>query len=90
MSYTSAQIMAIVFIPVGTGSISFVASASLIVTIIFFSRIKLSAACRRIIFGLCIYDILLSLSSAASTAPVPVNQGLYGASGNVATCDIQG
>jgi hypothetical protein len=78
--YTAAQTKAIVFIPVGTGCISFIASGALIVMILFFSKIKLSAACRRIVFGLCVYNIFLSLSSAASTAPVPVNQGLYGAS----------
>jgi|AntRauTorckE5430_2_1112549.scaffolds.fasta_scaffold00042_9 hypothetical protein len=88
--YTTAQINAIVFIPIGTGFVSFVASGALIVMILFFSRIKLSAACRRIIFGLCVYDIFLSLSSTVSTAPIPVNQGLYGASGNIATCDAQG
>ena len=90
MVFTEAQEKAIVFTPMATGSLSFIASGALIIMILFFSKVKLSAVCRRVIFGLCVYDIFFSLGHALGTYPVPVGQGLYSASGNIASCDFQG
>jgi len=73
-----------------TGSLSFVGSSGLIIMILWFSRIKITAAVRRILLGLCAYDVIQSLASVATTFPIPEGQGFYGASGTVGTCDVQG
>ena len=88
--YASAQINAVMYVPVGTGSMSFMASGALIVMILFFSRIKLSVACRRIVFGLCVYDVFFSLANAVASFAIPANQGFIKTSGTVGTCDVQG
>ena len=58
--------------------------------IVWFSRIKLTAAVRRILFGLCVYDVFQSLASIATIFPVPEGQGFIATSGTVGTCDVQG
>jgi len=90
--YNAAQIKALVFVPMATGSLSFVGSSGMIVMILWFSRIKLSAVARRILLGLCIFDVFQSLASLATTFPVPAGHGLFGSysSGTVGTCDVQG
>ena len=88
--FSPTEMKALVFVPMATGSLSFFGSSSMIVMILWFSRIKLSAVARRILLGLCVYDVFQSLASLATTFPVPPGQGLFGASGNVGTCDAQG
>ena len=89
MSYTEAQIKAIVVTPMCSGVTSFVASGTLIFMILR-SDLKLTVPSRRIFFGLCVYDCFQSLSAAFNTLPVPKGQGLPGAMGNIGSCDAQG
>jgi len=88
--YSPTQIKALVFVPVATGSLSFFGSSGLIVMILWFSRIKLSAVARRILLGLCVYDVFQAFASLTTSFPVPPGQGVFGASGSVGTCDAQG
>lgn len=80
------------FLPVVTGSFSLVASAS-IVWKIMRSETKLSSPYSRLIFGLCVYDIISSLANALSAVPSPPSpygREVWGAFGNYTTCRIQG
>lgn len=90
VEYSPTQIKAIVLAPMVSGSLSFIGSSGLLVMILWFSRIKLYAVVRRILFGMCVYDIFQSLASLASSFPVPPDRGVFGASGTVGTCDAQG
>ena len=89
MTYTEAQIKAIVVTPICSGVTSFVASGTLIFMILR-SELKLTVPSRRIFFGMCVYDCFQSLSSAFSTLPIPKGQGMGGSMGNIGSCDAQG
>ncbi len=87
--YSPSQIKAILITPMLSGSVSAIASGTLI-TAILQSETKLSAPSKRILFGLCIHDCIMSIASALSSLPVPRELGLWGAMGNVHSCDFQG
>jgi len=87
--YTEAQLKVMVATPICSGLTSFAASGTLIIMILR-SELKLTVPARRIFFGLCVYDCLQSFSAAFATAPIPKGQGLWGAIGNVVSCDVQG
>jgi len=89
MSYSEAQIKAIVVVPICSGFTSFVASGTLIFMILR-SELKLTVPVRRIFFGLCVYNCFQSLSAAFSTLAIPKGQGMGGAMGNIGSCDAQG
>lgn len=84
-----SQLIAVIVAPMATGSISMLASGTLIVTI-FRSNVKLSTIYRRILFAMSFLDVLQSFSQAASTLLMPPESGMWGAIGNSTSCDIQG
>jgi len=89
MSYTEAELMFIVGTPTLSGLASFLGSVTLIITILR-SELKLTVPVRRIFFGVCIYNCFQSAAHAFSTFPIPKGQGLWGAIGNIGSCDAQG
>lgn len=88
--YSEGQIKSILLTPIFTAFLSFLGSATLIYTILRKSTLKLSIPSRRVFFGLCIYDCILSIGQMFSSFPVPVGQALWGGMGNIGTCDAQG
>jgi hypothetical protein len=74
-----------------TGSVSTIASMCLVVHILR-SHHGLSTTYHRLVFGLCIGDILSSFAQALGSAMVPkeMNYLIPGAQGNTATCTAQG
>ena len=86
------KLLVLFFLPVFTGSLSFLTSSSIIWKILR-SDTKLSSPYSRLIFGLCFYDIISSVANALSTMPSPPSpygQDVWGALGNETTCRIQG
>jgi len=87
---TEAQKIVIATIPKITGGISFLSSAVMIYMILQ-SEIKLGTPFRRLIFAMCIVDLLQSGVALLSTLPSPVDTpGIWGAYGNEMTCSITG
>jgi len=74
-----------------TASVSLIASTT-IIWIIFRSRTRLSTTFHRLLFGLCIADIISSFAQSLSTSMVPneINYYIWNARGNVHSCDAQG
>lgn len=74
-----------------TGSISFIASSTVIYHILR-SHKGLSTTYHRLVFGLCISDIMFSLANAFSlfATPEEMKYIMPMASGNVVTCSLQG
>ena len=70
--YSPNQEKALVFVPIATG-LSFFGSSGLIVMILWFSRIKLSAVARRILLGLCDQE---PLSQGLGLLPTRTNSTL--------------
>jgi hypothetical protein len=85
---TQSQLISIIVAPTVTGSISFIASLTLITTILR-SDLKLSTVYRRLIFGISVADLVQSIAQATSTAPMPAGS-VWGAIGYDTTCDLQG
>ena len=73
------------------GSISLIAS-SILVWNILRSHIGLSSTFNRLLFGLCVADIMSSCAHMLSTVMVPkeVDYFYWNAHGNTATCNLQG
>lgn len=82
-----AQLNSLIIVPMVTGSTSFIASSTLIVSILRSTQ-KLSKIYRRFIFGLSAFDILQSLSQALSTTMMPKWTKIWLAVGNDTSCDI--
>lgn len=87
--YTKNQTIVLIITPVITGSLSSIASASIMSSILR-SSVRLRVPYRRIVFGMSFFDILASMSWAVSSLPMPKTSGLMGAYGNQGTCDAQG
>ena len=85
---TKAQSISLFFTPSISGCISSFASITLIVSI-FRSNLKLSNVYRRLIFFLSVFDIILSITHALSSLPMPAGT-IWGAIGNDVTCGMQG
>jgi hypothetical protein len=85
---TQSQLISIILAPIVTGCISFIASLTLITTILR-SNLKLSTVYRRLIFGISVADLVQSISQATSSAPMPAGS-VWGAIGNDLTCELQG
>ena len=75
--------------PIVAGCVSFI-SSSTISTMILRSNTKLTKPYRRIVFGMCLYDIVLSLSAMCSSFLSPKESGRVWAFGNDTTCATQG
>jgi len=88
-AFTEAQSKSLVIVPVFSGLTSLLASGTLAVMILR-SELKLTVPWRRIFFGLCVYDCFQSLANAFSTLPIPKGQGMWGAIGNISSCEVQG
>ena len=80
-----------------TGSVSALSSSTIIASMMLRSssenprtRRGLSTSYRRIIFGMSVFDISVSLASAVSTLASPSNVTGFWNVGNKATCSIQG
>eukprot|EP00546_Thalassionema_frauenfeldii_P007062 CAMPEP_0178924676 /NCGR_PEP_ID=MMETSP0786-20121207/17460_1 /TAXON_ID=186022 /ORGANISM="Thalassionema frauenfeldii, Strain CCMP 1798" /LENGTH=489 /DNA_ID=CAMNT_0020599415 /DNA_START=101 /DNA_END=1568 /DNA_ORIENTATION=- len=90
MSSEGAQI-AIFATPILPGTLSFMASTTIICKILN-SKTKLKSPYSRLIFGLSLYDVISSSCNIASTMPIPKEYGdlVFGAIGNSFTCKVQG
>ncbi len=87
---SEGQKIAIATIPKITGSISFLSSATMLYMILQ-SEIKLGTPFRRLIFAMCIIDLLQSGTALLSTLPSPMDTpGIWGARGNTTSCSITG
>jgi hypothetical protein len=84
---TAGEITLIVT-PILTGTVSALASLSIIISILR-SNVKLSTIYRRIVFGISVFDLIQSLSQASSSMPISSGT-IWGAIGNDTTCAIQG
>jgi hypothetical protein len=80
--------LVLIVTPMLTGSVSALASLSVIISILR-SNVKLTTAYRRVIFGISVFDLIQSLSQASSSMPMSAGT-VWGAIGNDTTCDIQG
>ena len=88
--YSESQIKAIILTAIPTGFLSFLGSSIIIFLMLTKSELKLSVPSRRIFFGLCVYDCIYSVSTMFASFPIPRGQGLWGAVGNIETCEAQG
>ena len=88
MSLSKPQLLVVIITPMITGTISTVASATIIVSI-FRSEIKFSTIYRRFIFGMSAFDVIRSIFQLLSSLPVPTNSPIWGAVGNNITCGMQ-
>ena len=88
MTNANSKLISLIIAPMITGSVSFAASLTLIISIMR-SNLKLSNTYRRIVFALSIFDLLQSLSQLASSLPMPAGS-IWGAIGNDVSCDLQG
>ena len=87
---TISQQIAIATVPRITGGISFVCSLVLIISILQ-SDVKLGTPFRRIIFAMCVVDLLQSSTAVISTLSSPKGvPGIWGALGNDTTCSLTG
>jgi len=85
-----AQIIALYVLPMITGSISFLGSSTICVSIMT-SNNKFNTPYRRLVFGLSIADVIQSFSMILGAFAIP--QGSHGslwAKGNTLSCNIQG
>ncbi len=76
----------------GTSGIMSLISSSILIWMIVRSNKGLSTTQHRLLLGLCIFDILSSLSSSTFNAMAPSDRNyvVWNAIGNVTTCDTQG
>ena len=88
MSLSQPQLLSLIIAPMITGTISTVASATIIVSI-FRSEVKLSTIYRRFIFGMSSFDVIQSFSQLLSSLPMPANSLIWGSVGNNITCGMQ-
>ena len=87
---TSYEEIAITIIPMVTGTLSIVASSTIIYKVMQ-SQSRLSTPYNRLLFGMCAFDITTSTCYAFSTLPIPRDSPRHWlAIGNDTTCKIQG
>lgn len=61
----------LVLTPVFTGSLSFLSSSALLCSILFVSKLKLKSPKRRILFGFCCFNVILTLALISSSFAAP-------------------
>jgi glycerol uptake facilitator-like aquaporin len=88
MQWLTTQEIILNFVSSFGGTLSFVLSA-IMITMILRSTTKLSKPLRRIIFGMTVFDLILSISDVTSSLPSPSGMSLL-AVGNEITCTFQG
>lgn len=87
---TISQQVAIANVPRVTGGLSFFCSLILIISMLQ-SDVKLGTPFRRIMFAMCVIDLLQSSTAAISTLSSPKGvPGIWGAHGTDATCSLTG
>ena len=89
MTYSKAQEISLAISPICAGCVSFT-SSSTIATMILRSKTKLTKPYRRIVFGMCLYDIIQSLGAMSSTFLSPEDSDRLWAFGNDSSCSAQG
>mmetsp|Transcript_13064 Transcript_13064/g.19794 ORF Transcript_13064/g.19794 Transcript_13064/m.19794 type:complete len:600 (-) Transcript_13064:164-1963(-) len=94
-SNQKAKSVILTITPMITGSISFAASLTIIISILC-SNTKLSTSYRRLVFGISVYDLFQSICQAVSSMPMPVSvtsggggNDVWLAFGNDTTCAVQ-
>ena len=88
-SLSQPQQLSLIVSPMITGTISIVASVTIVVSI-FRSEVKLSTIYRRFIFGMSSFDVIQSFANTLSSLPMPANSAIWGSVGNDITCGMQG
>ena len=82
--------IAIAVTPMVTGTLSILASSTVIKKVLK-SESRMKNPYNRLLVGLCVFDIIASSTHVASTLPSPRDMaGRWGAIGNDTTCEIQG
>jgi hypothetical protein len=76
-------------IPMISGSLSWIASSALILTILK-SRERLSVTFHRIMVAMSLSDLVSSFAISLGGLPTPVSSNMWLASGNEKTCEVQG
>jgi hypothetical protein len=89
MELEAYQLKSLTVIAMVSGLVSAIAS-TIILIMIFRSQEKLTTTFHRIMFAMCLSDIVSSLAVASSSIPTPKEDGLWLASGTTETCEIQG
>lgn len=91
MSLSLSEQKALAIIPHITGGLSLFGSSSILYDIWSNRRLKLQRPYYRILLGMCVIDMITSISLGLSTWPVPRDEvGVYGNVGNTQTCTAQG
>jgi hypothetical protein len=90
--FTLAQQVAITLVPAFTGTLSILGSCCIMWMLLAEkNRKKLKSVKYRIIFGLCLSDVVNSLCFVLFSLPIPRGTpGVWGAMGNYASCNAQG
>jgi hypothetical protein len=89
--FTLAQQVAITVAPAFSGTLSILGSSCIIWMLLAEKRKKLKSVKYRILFALCLSDIVNSLWYVVWSLPVPKGApGVWGAMGNYASCNAQG
>jgi hypothetical protein len=84
----NSQVISLSVTPMVTGCASFIASSTIIVTILR-SNLKLTTIYRRLVFMISIFDLFQSLSQLTGSFTMPANTGWL-AIGNGLTCSLGG
>jgi hypothetical protein len=89
--YTLAQQVAITLVPAFAGTLSIIGSSCIMWLILAENRKKLKSVKYRIIFALCLCDVINSLWFVFYSLPIPKGTpGVWGAMGNYASCNAMG
>jgi hypothetical protein len=88
---TLAQQVAITLVPAFSGTLSILGSSCIIWMLLAENRKKLKSVKYRIIFALCLSDVINSLWFVFFSLPIPKGTpGVWGAMGNYASCNAMG
>jgi len=90
-SLTTPQEMALAIVPKCTSALSILSSISIIYEIgCDYRQKRKTTAVQRVLVAMSCVDILASVAWFLSTWAVPEESGMWGAHGNIATCNLQG
>jgi hypothetical protein len=89
--FTLAQQVAITLVPAFSGTLSIIGSSCIIWMLMAENRKKLKSVKYRIIFALCLSDVINSLWFVFYSLPIPKGTpGVWGAMGNYVSCNAMG
>ena len=89
MGYSDSQRISLAVLPKTTGFIS-VLSSSMIAISVLRDKQKITKSYHRLLLGMSLVDVLVSFWESLSTWPMPQDSSAMFASGNMATCSVQG